>query len=471
MKIALMHYHLKPGGVTTVIGQQVAALRRSCDVLVLTGEAPVGDLEADYALLPALAYDTVRKTDLNPLRVAGQIQDAIRTRWPGGCDLLHVHNPLLAKNRSLLEILRHLQADGLKLFLQIHDLAEDGRPNAFFDDPYPADCHYGVINSRDYAILLQAGLLKRGLHLLPNSVTPPAGPPSRQPRQPHGGVLYPIRAIRRKNVGEAILLSLFARPPTQLTVTLPPNSPADMQSYTDWKDHVRQNGLHVRFEAGLVDDYSRLVAEADYIITTSISEGFGFVFLEPWTASKPLWGRLLPAVCGDFMRQGIHLDHLYHRLAVPLSLFDHPAFQRQWCRAYSKAAACYGKTLPWSQIESRYSRIVADDSVDFGLLAEPFQREVIRAVQSDDHHRARMIDRNPHLDDFAGVTASRRCVMHNRRLVLAHYNQDAYRRRLLEIYSRVVNTPVHQKIDKPQVLDAFLTPEQFSLLKWSPYHG
>ena len=39
MKIALMHYHLKTGGVTTVIKQQIRAVRGICETLVLTGGA------------------------------------------------------------------------------------------------------------------------------------------------------------------------------------------------------------------------------------------------------------------------------------------------------------------------------------------------------------------------------------------------------------------------------------------------
>jgi hypothetical protein len=57
-----------------------------------------------------------------------------------------------------IKILKSLQKRGVNLFLQIHDFAEDGRPFDYFADEYPADCHNGVINQRDYEILLAAGL-------------------------------------------------------------------------------------------------------------------------------------------------------------------------------------------------------------------------------------------------------------------------------------------------------------------------
>jgi hypothetical protein len=59
MKIAFVHYHLRPGGVATVIRRQMAALAGVADCLVITGEAPPEDFSgdivvtADLTLLPA----------------------------------------------------------------------------------------------------------------------------------------------------------------------------------------------------------------------------------------------------------------------------------------------------------------------------------------------------------------------------------------------------------------------------------
>ena len=39
MRIAFVHYHLKTGGVTTVIKRQVDAIQNTCDVLTITGYA------------------------------------------------------------------------------------------------------------------------------------------------------------------------------------------------------------------------------------------------------------------------------------------------------------------------------------------------------------------------------------------------------------------------------------------------
>jgi hypothetical protein len=51
MKIAFLHYHLKTGGVTTCLKQQVAALKNDCDMFSGAGifhPLPKTDQSAGY---------------------------------------------------------------------------------------------------------------------------------------------------------------------------------------------------------------------------------------------------------------------------------------------------------------------------------------------------------------------------------------------------------------------------------------
>ena len=247
MKIAFMHYHLKTGGVTTVLKQQLNAIGEKCQTLVLTGLPPETSFPADFVHIPELGYSSqYSKEAIDPDDVAESIIIAICNKFNGLCDVLHVHNPTLAKNKHFLKILKSLQRKGLNLFLQIHDFAEDGRPNAYFTDEYPSNCHYGVINQRDYDILLAAGLKKEGLHRLVNTVNPNPIKPQLKFKKPL--ILYPIRAIRRKNIGEAILLSMFFIQSQTIAITLPPNSPSDIKSYEEWKAFVKDYNLNLDFE-------------------------------------------------------------------------------------------------------------------------------------------------------------------------------------------------------------------------------
>ena len=471
MKIAFIHFHLKTGGVTTVIREQVKAVAAlGWEVLVMSGGAPGDDFPTHVCEIPGLVYDQDLPKPAAAKAVAGDIIEAMHDRWSRAADIVHVHNPTLAKNHTLQEILKQLQFAGMQLLCQIHDFAEDGRPAAFFREPYAADCHYAVINGRDKRLLLNSGLCSLGVHLLPNPV--PAMPGSSVLKHSRGNhVLYPVRAIRRKNIGEAILLTLFFNDLEPLAITLPPNSPIDLQSYHDWRDFVIRHHLQVDFEAGLRNDFSDLVHGCHYVLTTSITEGFGFSFLEPWTAGKALWGRRLPEICQDFIDRGIRLEHLYDRLMVPLSWVDATALARRWQNAMSQAAAQYGLPMDAGGLASAWRAVSQDGSIDFGLLDEAAQRQIIEIALTDNSALAQLRRLNPFLEHAGPPPDCRQLITHNRTAVVRHYHPDAYAQRLQALYLHVLSHPVHQSIDKSQLVKAFLTPHGFSLLKWGDYLG
>ncbi|MBU1163729.1 MAG: hypothetical protein KKA75_06225 [Proteobacteria bacterium] len=468
MKIAFIHYHLKTGGVTTVLKQQIEAVRDECEVVVLSGEPPESSFPADSVHIPGLGYDSESQKIYNPEKVADDIIKAVFSRWNNGCDVVHVHNPMLAKNINFLKILKALQKRGIKLFLQIHDFAEDGRPLYYFSEEYVSDCHYGVINSRDYNILLKAGLKKQGLHKIFNTIKPFNFDKKKSCIKNY--VLYPIRAIRRKNIGEAILLSLFFQNNETMVITLPPNSMSDILSYAGWKNFVKENNLNVEFEAGLKNDFSELVFSAKFIITTSITEGFGFSFLEPWTAKKILWGRKLPDICHDFEKNGIKLDHLYNRLLVPLEWIGKDKFYEVWKKCILTNCSLFNFKINEEEIQKSFTKITGNKNIDLGLLNEPFQKQIISHVLSDKNEAKKLIKLNPHLALPANsLLNNKELIQNNMSAVLNNYNKTTYRKNLLEIYSKIINNPVHQRLDKNILLSEFINLKQFSLLKWNDY--
>lgn len=469
MRIALAHYHLKTGGVTTVLRQQIEAIKNDCEILVLTGELPDSPFPADIKHIPGLAYyGRSSKKAFNPKKVAESIIKAIHSKWKDGCDILHVHNPLLAKNKIFLKILHELREREIRLFLQIHDFAEDGRPLSYFDeDEYVPDCHYGVINSRDYNILLKAGLKKEGLHKIFNTIKPFEF--KKKAVETKKIALYPIRAIRRKNIGEAILLSLFFKNHVALFITQPPNSPIDIISYKGWKRFVEENRLDVVFEAGLKYDFEKLVLTARFLITTSITEGFGFSFLEPWTAKKILYGRKLPDICYDFEQNGIKLDHLYTKLLVPVKWIDKKDLYERWRASVLKAWSLFNYKIDNKNIEKGFSAITKNNNIDFGLLNESFQKQIIACILSDKKNANRLRSLNPYLSHIGEIKNQEDLIQNNMKAVLSNYNNTAYKKKLFEIYSKVCKNPVRQRIDKKILLAEFLNLHKFSLLKWGDY--
>lgn len=465
MNIAFIHYHLKTGGVTTVLKQQVEALRDTCDVLVLTGTPPESAFPCEAVHISGLGYDSQDQNRSDPEDIAASITRAIDLKWKSGCDLVHVHNPTLAKNSDFLKILKALQNKKIKLFLQIHDFAEDGRPLVYYsEDEYIQDSHYGVINSRDYNILLKSGLKEKGLHKIFNTIKP--FNLSTKVATTKNLVLYPIRALRRKNIGEAILVSLFFKNNEALAITLPPNSPADLKSHAEWKAFVEEKNLNVIFEAGLSHEFSELVMSARFLITTSITEGFGFSFLEPWTAKNILWGRKLPEICHDFEKKGILLDHLYTRLSVPVEWLGKEKLFMTWRACILKACSMFGITIDETKIASAFEKVTANQTIDFGLLDEAFQKTVISNVLSDKSNRDRLMYLNPFLLNPGNVSDKETLIKNNMNAVLLNYNKTKYKKNLVDIYSRVIKDNVCHKIDKKALVSNFLTLEDFSLLKW-----
>jgi hypothetical protein len=469
MNIAFLHYHLKTGGVTTVLKQQVVSLSKDCNILVISGSPPQTDFAADTAVIPELGYSQSNQKPIDSTTIAERITQVISRKFDAGCDILHVHNPTLAKNKQFLEILSALQEKKIRLFLQIHDFAEDGRPFSYYGKDYLSDCHYGVINSRDYNTLLKAGLTPQGLHLLPNMVNPVPRPP--QNSAATDVILYPIRAIRRKNIGEAILLSLFFPRGEALAITLPPNSPVDTISYQDWKSFVKDQQMGVLFDAGLKRDFQNLVQSAKSIVTTSISEGFGFSYLEPWVHGKFLWGRNLPHITADFKKNGVDLSHLYKELLVPLDWFDLRALYDRWTNCVHQIGRLYKTPIAAEDIDTAFTFITQNGTIDFGLLDEYFQKKAILQATSNEKNAYILKQLNPFLTQLEDIADSGPLIAANKMSILEKYNQNGYRNKLVDIYHSVSQKDVFQRIDRKILLSEFINLNQFSLLKWCEYAG
>lgn len=467
MKIAYLHYHLKTGGVTTVIKQQVSVLKDDCDTLVISGAAPESEFPADVCVVNGAGYTAKWDGEGTPSDVAEKIIKAIYSRWPDGCDILHVHNPVLAKNRYFLTILKILQKKGVRLFLQIHDFAEDGRPASYFQEEYPSDCHYGVINSRDYDILLHAGLHKDGLHNLFNMVkTLDSVSPSENKSESY--ILYPVRAIRRKNIGEAILISLFLKNREKLMVTLPPNSEQDIRSHNGWKRFVLDNKLDVEFDASSRYNFIELVANAKFILTTSITEGFGFSFSEPWTAWKNLWGRKIPDICADFERNGVIFPDFYSHLHVPLDWVGKNAFFEKWTSCIRENLTLFGMNENELGMNAWFDKMTKHHCIDFGILNEYFQKKVLVHIIRANDALSEMKRINPFLSDLNPMVPES-VIEGNNEAIRENYSTKKYRMALLRTYDKIMTTNVGHAIDKKKLLSSFINSQEFSLLKWGPY--
>lgn len=469
LAIAIVHYHLRPGGVTRVIERAVESLGEMVDVLVLTGESPA----PNDALTPftepfkALEYcdDPLAETE----KLADDLRFTARCLLGRDPDLWHIHNPALGKNSFTPQLVWHLAHAGCRLLLQPHDFAEEGRPENYqllreHLDPeldqmlYPTGNHiwYAPINFRDQAFLESIGL--QHVHMLPNAVSRNVVQGQPQSRT-HKTIVYPARAIRRKNMGEFLLWSLLAPKGYRFISTLAPQNPKAQPIYEAWVAFAKELQLPVEFDAGRTTDFTELVQEATAVITTSVAEGFGLAFLEPWLEGKMLIGRNIPEITADFVAEGIDLSPLYCTLPIPLEWIGETHFLHSLESAMTRSYAAYSKEWKATYFEQAKEVLMVDGTVDFGILNEPLQQKVIRHLAEHPADRDQLPEFN--------VAICPELIQHNRQVVKKHYGLEAYGQRLLGIYQRLAASQpgAVSAADAAALLEQFLNPERVNLLR------
>jgi glycosyltransferase involved in cell wall biosynthesis len=439
--------------------------------------------------------------------LADEIERALDEAFPGGCDLLHVHNPLIRKNEALLGALAELQRRGLRLLVQVHDLAEDFRPDVYApDSEYPGDCAYAVINTRDREALVASGLEKRHVHLLPNPVSIPAGFEPRagfeaEAERGRRTVLYPVRAIRRKNLGEALLLSRFLPSGAELAVTLPPTSLRDQATYAAWKNLAFRQRLPVRFEAGLTAELAELYESSFCALTTSVKEGFGYAYLDPLARGIPVVGREIPYVVDDFSAAGIALPELYRAIRVPRAALPEQALRaaldlrlEAFRRAYAPIFAARGRSgaalaggaaeavgavsgvfgaaggsgaeggSGSEAFEAALAGLVRrfeSEYIDFGALDEALQEGLLRDLEGDAAFERALCELNPFLPGLFDARLSREEAEDNRRALAAAYSDEFCAERLLSVYRDALSPAIGGGVDRRTLLLGYLRPESF----------
>ncbi|MBU0927093.1 MAG: hypothetical protein KKA67_05050 [Spirochaetes bacterium] len=462
MKALIVHYHLKPGGVTTVIRRQLSSLAvMGIDAAVLSGEAP-RDFRGAVSVEPALAYDGPGSgLEPDPRRVDAIVAAIRREADALGDDaVVHAHNPTIRKNSSMLAALSELAASGRRIVMHVHDLAEDWRPGVYSSQPYPEGVTWAAINRFDASALLEAGAGR--VEYLPDPVARIPGPepggrgPAVAPAGP-GLVLFPVRGIRRKNLGEALLLSMFVRPGSRVGVTLPPTSPKDVPYYDSWRGLAAELRAPIGFGVGLERGLDELYSEARAALTTSVKEGFGMSFLEPALRGRVTLGRRLPRVVSDFESEGLVFPALYGSIAAASGLFDEDAFARRVRAVVESALEAYGRSA------GGFAAKVAEDvlgsgTADFGRLDEPAQAQALRALASDRRARAAFAEANPFLEGWDAAADGMRPPSTE---ALEPWSESLYGRRLSDLYRGVLESGGGAAPEKEALLNLYLRPEAF----------
>ncbi len=345
------------------------------------------------------------------------------------------------------------------IVLHIHDFPESGRygnlrvlADAGVTDMYPTgpNVHYVTINSRDREILLDAGVTP--VTYLPNPVeavgdtgpappgeapSPPDAPPPGQARPPAEATppgqarppaelppheqatplrdrlidayrsefprfgredrifLYPVRAIRRKNILEAALITMLQETPASLVVTLPGVSQAE-KKYSAMVEHAFRDGtIPGLFGIGTsIDrfgiDFAELQSECDVIVSSSVQEGFGYQYIAPLLLGKPLIARRLE-VMRDIEDLFDGYPHTwYERLLVPRETpsLSGPVSLLRF--QYDERIDRLEGSLPTKVVDTlreAVAELLEGDTIEFSFLLPQMQYVVLRDIRQSESFR------------------------------------------------------------------------------------
>jgi len=383
VKLIIVHYHLRAGGVRRVIELATPHLCRAAkvDSIVLAcGEAldrswneafarAAAPATVEFFLEPTFRY--VSEQLHSPARLGPGIASAIHRlliRAPEQNCIVWAHNLGIGRNLVLSRALATAcEQHDIPLIAHHHDWWFDNRwlrwpemqrsgvrnlaaaAKTIF--PPIKTIQHVAINRAD-ADVLRCHFQKRA-HWLPN-LAERAKPPTSKRIQEAGRWLQdqvadktapiwilPCRLLRRKNIAEALLLARWLRPGACL-ITTGGASSKEEHRYSDklatatrrykWRLHL---GILAR-DSARKPSVAELMAASECVMLTSMQEGFGLPYLEAAAANRPLIARTLPNIAPDLARFGFRFPQYYDEIHIHTDLFDWSAEQARQERQFSR---------------------------------------------------------------------------------------------------------------------------------------
>ena len=433
LNLAVFHYHFVPGGITTVVKLSIKSLLANYQeigkIALISGrKAYSEDLisylkssfpEADitWETLPDLDY--LKEGSVFTRENINNIENILE-KYRGY--LYWIHNYHIGKNSLFTKIITDfaLKRESEKFLFHIHDFPECSRYSNYrnliklVSNPYPSgrNIKYAVLNSRDYQFMKSSGFNENSVFLLPNPVIQNKNIRSKlteaekkkikdniyirtkdifdfKPEKPV--FLYPVRTIRRKNVFEAALISLLSFGGSNLIQTLPGISDQEIK-YSDIIYNFYRKGLiKGLWGTGIKDspaeiDLNRAVDISDIIISSSVMEGFGYIFTDTLTWGKPIISRDL-----DTSKDFIPLftdksSYFYKSFSIPLDEKLKTELVKQY-RKYLKHLSAGEMDIP--DPDYFIDNILSGNTVDFSYLSCDQQSDFFmqsaesRLIQSD----------------------------------------------------------------------------------------
>ncbi len=444
MKLVIFHYHLITGGVTDVIRQAIAAFNTHwtdlSEVQIVVGSEQQLQLRRDawqdglnfplnFFCYEELAYSYNKEVDEQHLHdFCERIYQKHGSHKSDEDVCWWVHNHSLGKSLFYTRAVLKMACDyKQETIFQMHDFCEESRPQNqllmqdIATNLYPSapNIRYAVINKRDYFFVQEA--LKKDnkradktlsdfdnfaylANPAPNFDHVSLNQEQRQdlltkiyscyqdqPLVKGAPIwLYPVRGIRRKNVLEMALLNQLQDVPANFILTLGANSPAEKE-YADTVESLYQDGI-IQGAFGMGADIDKLTGYtfkhlfdvAQMIVSPSLKEGFGYLFLTAIQTSLPVLAHEI-AVLQDFETLYADFPHyFYPHLFVPLT-------EQQWqqcVQAYDHANLPSETIVDYSLLHEKIEDATYHCTASFDFLPLALQQQLLRDLVSDQHLRS-----------------------------------------------------------------------------------
>ena len=378
-------------------------------------------LDVEVNFFPGIDYidpaeDLIGNSKEESRKLALKLASDLLKNFGSESSVWWIHNYHLGKNPLFTEALLQIIQSGSpqKMIFHIHDFPECGRfqnldllNRVLTFSPYPISphLHYAVLNARDWEILIKAGMPSDRVSLLENPLSPFVPEKSLQGRnrskkalkvklakafshkfpsfKPQAPLLfYPVRAIRRKNLLEAALITKLLKDPVNLMVTLPGISKPE-RVYSSMVERIYRNGLLKGLwgigaeldKTGL--QFEDLIGASDLVLSSSIQEGFGYLFINTLQWRLPLIARDLDILVSMKKLFNDYPAYFYKQVLIPLKAED----KKDLIFAYDEKLKNLTRFLPENivtELKEDIHNHLQEEFIDFSYLSKELQYQILQ---------------------------------------------------------------------------------------------
>lgn len=359
MKIAFVHYNFGSDGVSRVVLNNVRGIKHKhpkYKVDLIGGSFELADSKL-YNKIALKGINTKQKPSTkHELETKSNKIYQNLSKTLNRYDLVIVENATIGIFPIQTLAFKKYADSNKRVAYRVHDLVEE-KPEAlnylkkrfrnYKDEICPDNTKHLMINSHSLNLLKKTKKVKTAF--LPNSIIPEDYEKRSKEilesfrnqliqdkilKENEKILLYPVRVIQRKNIEEALLinniLNFTKKQNYRLIVNIIEDRiPAERKYRKSLINLIQQKKMKAQL-GGINRKYKffndsngtqkyqlkDMFGISDTIITTSTSEGFGYCFLEPFLAEKPLIGRSLENNVQDFERNNISYPGLYNSLYI-----------------------------------------------------------------------------------------------------------------------------------------------------------